>query len=99
MGFGLIEYKENDPALESSAAFRFLYTAALSGTYYMIANKYHFFANKSKLVASLAVFSALSFYYSKGLALHTAGLNAVNKRNTRIRQAQFETFERNPHNY
>lgn len=97
MGFGLIEYKENDPALESSAVLRFLYAAGLSGAYYMVANKYNFFSHKSQLIASVAVFSALSFYYAKGLALHTAGLNAVNKRNTRIRQAQFEAYGRNPH--
>lgn len=99
MGFGLIEFKENDQALEASAVLRFLYTAGLSGTYYLVANKYNFFAHRGQLMASLAVFTALSFYYSKGLALHTAGLNAVNKRNSRIREAQFEAYERNPHNH
>lgn len=97
MGFGLIEYKEKDQALESAAVLRFVYAAGLSGTYYMVANKYNFFAHRNQLMISLAVFTALSFYYSKGLALHTAGLNAVNKKNSRIRQAQFENFEKNSH--
>lgn len=97
MAFGLVEYKENDQALQSSAVLRFLYTAGLSGTYYLVANKYNFFSHRSQLMASLAVFTALSFYYSKGLALHTAGLSAVNNRNSRIRQAQLEDFERNIH--
>lgn len=97
MGFGLIEFKENDQALESSAVLRFIYTAGLAGSYFWVAKKYNFFSHKSQLMASLAVFSALAFYYSKGLALHTAGLSAVNKRNARIRQAQFEAYERNPH--
>ncbi len=99
MGFGLIEYKENDKSLESVAVLRFLYTAGLSGTYYMLANKYNFFSNKIQLMTSLAVFSALSFYYAKGLALHTAGLNAVNRRNSRIRHAQYESYERKPHSH
>jgi len=99
MGFGLIEFKENDKALESAAILRFLYTAGLAGTYFYVANKYHFFSKRNQLMASLAVFSALSFYYSKGLALHTAGLNAVYQKNSRIRQAQFETYERNSHKH
>jgi hypothetical protein len=97
MGFGLIEYKEIDTALEYSAILRFLYSAGLAGTYYMVANKNNFFSHRSQLMASLAVFTGLSFYYSKGLALHTAGLNAVNTRNSSKRQAQLEAYERNPH--
>lgn len=97
MGLGLIEYKENDSALSSSSVLRFLYTAGLSGTYYMIAKKYNFFSHRSQLIASLALFTGLSFYYAKGLALHTAGLNAVNKRNSKIRQAQLETYKTNSH--
>lgn len=99
MGFGLVEYKENDQALESATVLRFFYTAGLSGAYYMVANKYNFFLNRSQLTASLAVFTALSFYYSKGLALHTAGLNAVNKRNWKIRHAQFEAYGRKTHSH
>lgn len=98
MGLGLIEYKENDPALQASAVFRFLYTASLTGAYYMFAHKNNFFSHRSQLMASVAVFSALSFYYAKGFALHTVGLNSVNKRNSRIRQAQLEVYGRNHHN-
>jgi len=97
MGFGLIEYKENDSALVYSAILRFLYTAGLAGTYYMVANKNNFFSHRSHLMASLAVFTGLSFYYSKGLALHTLGLNEVITRNSRTRKAQLEAYERNPH--
>lgn len=94
MGLGLVELKENDKALESSAFFRVLFTAGLAGSYFLVAKKYHFFQCNKKLLASVGLFSLVSFYYAKGLSYHAAGLNAVYKRNTRIRQAQLEDYQR-----
>lgn len=94
MGLGLLELKENDKILQSSGIYRILFTAGLAGSYYLIANKYHFFQCNKKLLLSVGLFSALSFYYAKGLAYHAAGLNAVYTKNARIRQAQLEAYQR-----
>jgi hypothetical protein len=97
MGFGLIEFKESDKALEYVPLYRSIYTAFFVGTFYLAANRYHFFARSNQLKASLAVFTALSMYYSKGLALHTAGLFAVDTKNTTTRNNELESYQRNHH--
>ena len=94
MGMGLIELNENDSALSTTPVLRFFYTGVLTGSYYLAARKNNFFQCRNKFLASVGLFSVLAFYFSKGLAYHTAGLNAVYKKNKRIRNAQFESYER-----